>query len=472
MKILKRTKIITTIGPVSENLETMTKLFHSGMTTIRLNFSHGSYEEQGNRIKLAKEISKKEGFPISVMLDTKGPEIRIGKFKNGTETIEKGQKVTIHCSKELFLTKECAKGEMTVEYDMSKDLSAGKQILIDDGKLLLITETVGSGVVTAVAQNTHVVKANKRVNLPGTKFSMPFLSEKDVKDIEFGCDMEVDYIAASFANSREDIEQIRAILKRKNAEHIQIIAKIESQYAVDHIDEIIDASDAIMVARGDLGLEIPFFEVPVAQRMMIEKCNAVGKPVIVATQMLDSMEKTPLPTRAEVTDVFMATEQGADATMLSGESAAGQYPVDAVSVMATINARAEKEIYCHCNAKARLATATKLAKGANGKLALQLTKMASKGAHKFAVVISKDGSLLKEIAKLRPNTNVLGVTNNAKVASAFGITSTVYMSPDLTAADAIHRDINEAKKVATSFDGVAGDKVLVLINGKVKEVTL
>lgn len=472
MKILKRTKIITTIGPVSENVEVMTQLFNAGMTTIRLNFSHGNYEEHKKRIDCARIVSKNENAPISIMLDTKGPEIRIGKFKNGSESISKGEKVTIFCDKNLFQTKECEKGEMTVEYNMSQDLEIGKPILIDDGKLLLITESVQPNLVTAIAQNSHIVKPNKRINLPGTKFSMPFLSSKDIQDIEFGCDNDVDYIAASFTNSKEDILQIREILRNKNASHIQIIAKIESQYAVDHIDEIIDAADGIMVARGDLGLEIPFYEVPVAQKMMVRKCREAGKPVIVATQMLDSMEKTPLPTRAEVTDVFLATEQGADSTMLSGESAAGQYPIDAVHVMATINSRAEKEFYNELTYRKQLDEISKISDGPRAEKAKMLAETAFSGHFKFAIVLSRTGELLKEVAKFRPNTNILGVTNNPKIITKFGITSSVFMHPDIKMFDDLKISKEKAKDVAKLFGALSGDAILLVENNTITDMVV
>lgn len=468
----KRTKIITTIGPASESKETMRKLFEAGMTTIRLNFSHGDYAEQGARITIAKELRNELDLPISILLDTKGPEIRVGKFVDGKQPVSAGQTVTIYTDANSYKTKECAQGEMTVAYDMSQDLSAGKIVLVDDGKLQLDVLEVKPGVVVTKARNSHMVKTNKRVNLPGTKFSMPFLAEKDRNDIRYAAQQGLDMIAASFVNTPEDVLEIKAILKEENAEHIMVISKIESQYAVDHFDEILAVTDGVMVARGDLGLEIPYYEVPVAQKMMIRKCREAGKPIIVATQMLDSMENNPHPTRAEVTDVYLATELGADATMLSGESAAGNYPVEAVTVMATINRRAETEFYNKVYYSQYLANLPQVAAGSRAEKAKQVTLKAAEGDYKFAVVLSRTGELLRHVAAFRPNVNILGVTNDPKQVTMFGITNSVFMHPHTAAFDAIKADKSQAAAIVSKFGGKAGDKYLVVENDKITEFVL
>lgn len=467
----KRTKIITTIGPASEKKEIMKNLFLNGMTTIRLNFSHGDYEEQGARIVTANELKKELGLPISVMLDTKGPEIRVGKFQGGSQKVSEGQAVTIFTDNASYKEKECGQGEMTVAYDMSQDLTTGKVVLVDDGKLQLDVTEVTPGIVKTVARNEHTVKTNKRVNLPGTKFSMPFLAEKDINDIRWGSKHGIDFIAASFVNTPEDVLEIKAILKEEGAEHIKVISKIESQYAVDHFDEILAVTDGVMVARGDLGLEIPYFEVPVAQKMIIRKCRELGKPVIVATQMLDSMEGNPHPTRAEVTDVYFATELGADATMLSGESAAGHYPIEAVTVMATINSRAEKEFYNKVYYDKYLNDLPEVEAGSRSEKAKTVTLKAREGNYRFAVVLSRTGQLLAEVAKFRPNTNILGVTNHDKQVTQFGITSSVFVYPETSAFDAIKQDASKARDVVERFGGQAGDKYLVIENDKITEFT-
>lgn len=472
MNTTKRSKLITTIGPASENEKIMKEMFEAGMTTIRLNFSHGDHAEQGARIVTAKKIRKELGLPISILLDTKGPEIRVGKFAGGKQPVTEGQEVTIYTDADSYKGKECKSGEMTVAYDMSQDLKKGNVVLVDDGKLQLDVTDVKPGVVMTKARNHHVVKTNKRVNLPGVKFSMPFLAEKDVNDIKFGADQGVDFIAASFVNTPEDILEIKAILKEKNAEHIQVFAKIESQYAVDHFDDIMKVTDGVMVARGDLGLEIPYYEVPVAQKMMIRKMREAGKPIIVATQMLDSMESNPHPTRAEVTDVYMATEMGADATMLSGESAAGEYPVQTTKVMSIINERAEREFYNKVYYTEYIKSLPEVKPGTRAHIAKEVTMKSKDGDFKWAVVLSRTGQLLTEVAKFRPNTNILGVTNDEKQTTQFGITSSVFMSMDTALFDAIKADKSKAVEVAKKFGAVKGDKFLVVENEQIETFTV
>ncbi len=355
-------------------------------------------------------------------------------------------------------------GQITVSADISQNLEPGDLILVDDGKLQLEVTSVKPQTIKTRAINHHRLKPNKRINLPGKPFLMPFLTEKDVEDIKFGCAQKVDFIAASFVNSPDDIQQIREILKQQQATQIKIIAKIESQYAINNFDKILAAADGIMVARGDLGLEIPYFEVPVVQKMMIRKCREAGKPVVVATQMLDSMEKNPHPTRAEVTDVYIATELGADATMLSGESAAGQYPIEAVKVMSTINARAEKEFYNKLYYQVQLEAIEKISRGARAKIARSVARKTINGDFKFTVVLSRTGQLLQEVAKFRPNTNILGVTNNAQQTTMFGITSSVFMSPDTSQFEAIKANKQKALDVAKIYGAKKGDKLLVVEN--------
>lgn len=472
MQIKKRTKVITTLGPVSQNEEKIFNLFKAGMTAVRINFSHGDHQEQGTKIKIVKQLCKRIKEPISIILDTKGPEIRVGKFINKIQKIEDNQQITIYTDLDSFKSKLCSTNEMTVSYDMSRDLKVGVLILVDDGKLILEVEDVKQGVVITRAKNTHLLKENKRINLPGTKFSMPFLSNKDIQDIKFGCDLGIDFIAASFVNTAEDIQQIRNILRDKKATHVKIIAKIESQFAIDNFDNILQEADAIMVARGDLGLEIPYYNVPVVQKMMIRRARSVGKPIIIATQMLDSMETRPQPTRAEVTDVYFATELGSDATMLSGESANGLYPVTSVQVMSTINKRAEKEFYnkiYYQDYLRKLPTFDPSSREAKGK---NVALRANEDDYKFAVVLSRTGKLLQAIAQLRPNTNILGVSNDPKQISQFGIVHSVFMYWDPTMFFKIKEDINHAKEVVRKFGGKTGDKFLLVQNTDITELVL
>lgn len=469
---IKRTKIISTIGPASETKEVLTKLFNAGMTTIRLNFSHGDHAEQGARIKVAREIQKETGKPLSVLLDTKGPEIRVGKIKSGKQLIKANEKITIYSKPSDYENKETTNGEITVSYDMSKDLKKGDTILLDDGKLQLIAESVKPGLIVATAFNEHLLKSNKRINLPGINFSLPFLSEKDRNDIIFGIENNIDYIAASFVNSTKDIADIKAILKAHNAEHIQILAKIESQLGVDNVESIIDACDGIMIARGDLGLEIPYYNVPFVEKNIIRSCRDKGKLVVVATQMLESMTENPHPTRAEVTDVYYATELGADATMLSGETAAGLYPEIVVSTMATINKRAEKEFYSKIYYDNYIKNRIKVnEKNERSKIAVSLAKKAQNGDYDFAIVYSKTGQLLKEVSKLRPNLNIIGVSADASLYSQFGVWHSISMAKT-EEYEKLGKDINYAKTIAKKWGGKTGQKIFVVRNDSVKDLVI
>ncbi|ATZ18938.1 pyruvate kinase [Williamsoniiplasma somnilux] len=468
---VKRTKIVTTLGPVTHEQDAIEKLYEAGMTTIRLNFSHGGHEEQGYRIVGAKAVREKLGKPISILLDTKGPEIRVGKFKDGIQEFSAGQKITIYTDQKSYLNKECGQGEMTVGYDMSVDLVKGNQILIDDGKLELTVDEVQPGIIQATSFNHHMVKTNKRVNLPGVDFSMAFLAEKDREDILFGCEQGVDYIAASFVNSAANVEEIRELLVQGNKTDIQIISKIESQVGIDNIDSIIAASDGIMVARGDLGLEIPYYDVPYWEKIIIRKCREVGKPVIVATQMLESMTENPAPTRAEVTDVYFATELGADATMLSGESAAGDYPFITTGVMATINKRAEVEFYNKGYYQVQLENARKTTSGPRAEIADNLAEMTREGKYQFAVVLSRTGTLLKTISKYRPNVTILGVSESERLWTAFGVWHSIFMNitKDITK---LEDDIVELSKIAKLWGAKSGETILVVRNKDIRELTV
>ncbi|ASU14278.1 Pyruvate kinase I [Mesomycoplasma hyopneumoniae] len=279
------------------------------------------------------------------MLDTKGPEIRIGKILEGSQKILANQRLTVLTDSDSYQNFQGTAQIITVSHQIDKDLKIGDKILFDDGKLQSVVIEIEPGKVVVRTKNSHILKSNKRLNLPGVAFSLPFLSQKDIDDILFGINGNVNYIAASFVNSGENVRELRTLLDQNGGGHIQIISKIESRLGLENIDEIIELSDGIMIARGDLGLEVPYEEVPFQQKRIIRKCRFAGKTVVVATQMLDSMEKSSQPTRAEVTDVYWATELGADATMLSGESAQGQFPIESVQVMAVINKRAEKEFY-------------------------------------------------------------------------------------------------------------------------------
>ena len=473
MFINKRSKLVGTIGPSTASFEVVKELVLSGLTTIRANFSHGDFAEQKAKFDNAKKVQKELQVPVSLMLDTKGPEIRVGKMKDGAQLIKAKQELVVHTKPENYQNLVGTDKEITVSYRMDHDLKKGNIVLFDDGKLVTEVISVQDGIVNVVTKNQHLLKSNKRINLPGVEFSLPFLSEKDINDVKFGIEQKVDYIAASFVNSRANVEQLRKILNENGGSKIKIISKIESEVAIKNIDEIIAASDGIMVARGDLGLEIPYYEVPFNQKMMIYKCRQAGKPVIVATQMLDSMEKLPQPTRAEVTDVYWATELGADATMLSGETASGDFPIQAVQVMSTINVRAEKEFYNKLFYAEQLKKVYENSdKDERNEIAYNVAKAASEGKYKYIVVRSTTGDLLNAIAKYRPNAAIIGLVDDEEMIGKFGVTNSVFVSlrsKELFAT--VRDDFKKAAEALKPFDPQKGDKYLVVDRHKSEEFT-
>ncbi|EJU22852.1 pyruvate kinase [Peptoanaerobacter stomatis] len=340
LKNYKKTKIVCTIGPASESAETLKQLIDEGMNVCRLNFSHGSYDEHQARIDTIKKVRSEVKRPIAILLDTKGPEIRTGNFNKDEVTLNAGQKFTITMDDVVGDETKC-----TVSYkELVDDVNVNDRILIDDGLIELVVLSKDKKDILCEVKNTGIVKNKKGVNVPNVKINLPAITQKDKEDIIFGIKNDIDYIAASFVRKASDVLAIREVLENNGGQSIKIISKIESQEGVDNIDEILEVSDGIMVARGDLGVEIPTEEIPMVQKEIIKKCNSLSKYVITATQMLDSMIRNPRPTRAEVTDVANAIFDGTDAIMLSGETAAGKYPVEAVKTMAKI-ARATEESF-------------------------------------------------------------------------------------------------------------------------------
>ena len=342
MKDFRKTKIIGTIGPASESEEMLTKLMKAGLNVCRINFSHGGFEENAVKIQTIKNVREKLGLPIALALDTKGPEIRTGKLESGDE------KVAIHEGQEFTFVKDDIIGnetKTTISYkDLYKDVKPGTTILVDDGTLEFeVKEVVGTDIVT-VAKNTAKLGSRKTMNIRGVKVNLPALAQKDIDDITNGVKAGFDYIFASFVRRADDVRQIRKLLNDNGGQEIEIISKIESQEGVDNMDEIIELSDGIMVARGDMGVEIPLENVPIVQKQLIKKCNEAGKPVIVATQMLESMQSNPRPTRAETSDVANAIYDLTSCIMLSGECAMGKYPVECVEVMNKIALAIESDL--------------------------------------------------------------------------------------------------------------------------------
>lgn len=338
--MLKKTKIVCTMGPSIEREGVIDKMIDNGMNVARFNFSHGDHEEHMGRIKLVREAAKKAGKVISLLLDTKGPEMRLGKFANGKVMLEKGQK--------FVLTHEDIPGDEThvsvSHKDLYKEVKPGDTILLSDGLVSLRVDAINGKDIETTIQNSGKMSTLKRVAAPGVAVSLPPVSERDIDDIKFGVSHDMDFVAASFIQRASDVQAIRKVIK-ENGGHMEIISKIENMEGVNNIDAIIEASDGIMVARGDLGVEIPAEDVPLIQKMIIDKCNKLGKPVIVATQMLESMCDNPRCTRAEASDVANAILDGTDAIMLSGETASGSYPVEAVKTMNKIAHRIEASLH-------------------------------------------------------------------------------------------------------------------------------
>lgn len=469
----KRTKIVATIGPSSQNYELLKEMVKNGVSVIRANASHGTLAEHLEKFRLTQRVSEDLNIQVSIMLDTKGAEVRVGNMQDGGRKIGAGTILKIKTDSWSFQNLLGDENCISLSFAVEKDLKIGDKILLDDGKLTTVVEKISleNQEISVRAINTHFLKSNKRVNLPGVPLSLPFLSEKDRKDIEFGVKNGVDYIAASFVNSAKDIHELRQLLAEHQGEHIQIIAKIESVMGTKNIDEIIQAADGVMIARGDLGLEIPFQDVPYFQKIIIRKCRAAGKPVIIATQMLDTMEHSPQPTRAEVTDVYYATELGADATMLSGESAQGKFPLEAVQTMSIISQRAELEFYKKYFYGHNLEHIWKSsAQDERDKIAYQTALKTADGSFRYAIVLSDSAQLLRRIAQYRPNTLIIGIVNNPKIIGSFGVTSSVFISRD-SLKFYERGKINHLflRDVLKPFYPKRGERFLVIENGETAE---
>ena len=335
---MRKTKIVCTMGPSTEKPGILRQLMENGMNVARFNFSHGDYEEHKGRLDALRTLSKELDLPVAAMLDTKGPEIRLGTFKNGVEKLVTGQKFTL-TSREIEGTNEIC----SVSYkELPRDVAAGGRIMLDDGLIELAIDEVSDTDIVCTVKNDGTIKTKKGVNVPGVHLSMPYMSTRDRNDILFGIEQGFDLISASFVRNAQDIMEIRHLLDEHNS-NIRIIAKIENQEGIDNIDEILTVADGIMVARGDMGVEIDFAEIPAIQKNLIDRAMSAGKICITATQMLDSMIVNPRPTRAEITDVANAIYDGTGAVMLSGETAAGKYPVEALKAMATIAEATESD---------------------------------------------------------------------------------------------------------------------------------
>ena len=438
----KKTKIVCTIGPASESVDTLKELIKSGLNVCRLNFSHGNYEEHGKRIDNIKAARNEMKLPIAILLDTKGPEIRTGKFSSPEVNLVEGQNFIITMEDVLGDETKC-----TVSYkELVNDVKPGNQILIDDGLVGLAVKEIKGQEILCIVQNAGTIKDNKGVNVPNVKINLPAITPKDKKDIEFGIEQGIDFIAASFVRKASDVLAIREILEENNATNIQIISKIENQEGVDNIDEILEVSDGSMVARGDLGVEIPTEDIPIVQKELIKKCNILGKPVITATQMLDSMIRNPRPTRAEVTDVANAIFDGTDAIMLSGETAAGKYPLESVKTMASIAIRAEQtldyEELLKTKVKLRQLNITNAISHATCTTAIDLKASA-------IITATASGYTARMVSSYRPSAPIIAATNSEMVMRQMGLVWGVY---PLLAEKGLSTDDVFEKSVQSALD--------------------
>ena len=456
---MKKTKIVCTIGPASESVETLVQLIEAGMNVCRLNFSHGDHDEHLARIKNIREASKITGKMVAILLDTKGPEIRTHNMKDGIVSLVSGETVRISMT-EVEGTKE----KFSISYEgLINDVVVGNHILLDDGLVDLEVTDIDTenGEIVTVVKNSGILKNKKGVNVPGVSTNLPGITDKDAADIVFGIEHDVDYIAASFVRRASDVLAISEILEKHDATNIQIIPKIENQEGIDNIDEILKVSHGLMVARGDLGVEIPTEEVPIAQKMLIEKCNRLGKPVITATQMLDSMQRNPRPTRAEAGDVANAIFDGTDAVMLSGETAAGDYPVEAVTTMATIAIRAEEARVGQDAFALKTYSKTDMAEA----IGQSVGHTAKNLNIETIVAATESGHTARMISKYRPKAHIVAVTFSEsqarKLALSYGVYPYVSKKPSTT------DEMMDLAAIVAKNNGYAKEGDLIIITAGV-----
>lgn len=455
---MRKTKIVCTIGPASESEEMLEKLMNAGMNVARLNFSHGSHEEHKGRIDTIRKVAKRLNKTVAILLDTKGPEIRTHNMKDGIIELEKGNEVIVSMT-EVEGTPE----KFSVTYDnLINDVQVGSYILLDDGLVELQVKDIDhdKGEVKCDILNSGELKNKKGVNLPGVKVNLPGITDKDADDIRFGIKEDVDFIAASFVRRPSDVLDIREILEQEKA-NITIFPKIENQEGIDNIEEILEVSDGLMVARGDMGVEIPPEKVPMVQKDLIRKCNKLGKPVITATQMLDSMQRNPRATRAEASDVANAIYDGTDAVMLSGETAAGLYPEEAVKTMRNIAVSAEAAQ----DYKKLLSDRTKLVETSLvNAIGISVAHTALNLNVKAIVAATESGSTARTISKYRPHSDIIAVTPSEKTARQCAIVWGVYpvVKEGRKNTDAL---LNNAVATAVETERVQNGDLIIITAG-------
>ena len=410
---MRKTKLICTIGPASENEETLTRMFEAGMNVARLNFSHGSHEEHQKKIDLIKKVREKMNLPVAIMLDTKGPEYRIRTFRDGRITLKEGDPFT-------FTTEEIEGDETRVAVNykgLVNDLKVGDRITVNNGMVVFEVRALKGNDAVCEVITGGVLSNKKSMSFPNKVMSGPYLSEQDKADLLFGIKNDVDFVAASFVSTKQDALDIRNFLNEHGGERIDIIAKIENRAGVDNVEQICEACEGIMIARGDLGVEIPFVEVPSVQKYLISKCRMLGKRVITATEMLESMIANPRPTRAEISDVANAVYDGSSAVMLSGESAAGKYPVEAVRYMAQICEYTEQ----HTSYRKRFYNSEFRIKNNLDAISHATCSMAIDVDAKAIVVCSVSGTTARLVSRFRCPVDIVGMTTDKKIWRKLGL---------------------------------------------------
>ena len=438
----KRVKIVATLGPAVEirggkkfgedgywgekldveaSAQNIAKLIEAGANTFRFNFSHGDHQEQGERMATVKRAEEIAGKKVGFLLDTKGPEIRTELFEGDAKeySYKTGEKIRVATKQGIKSTRDVIALNVAGGLDIYDDVEVGRQVLVDDGKLGLrvVEKDDASREFVVEVENDGVIAKQKGVNIPNTKIPFPALAERDNDDIRFGLEQGINFIAISFVRTAKDVNEVRAICEETGNGHVQLFAKIENQQGIDNLDEIIEAADGIMIARGDMGIEVPFEMVPVYQKMIITKVNAAGKVSITATNMLETMTEKPRATRSEVSDVFNAVIDGTDATMLSGESANGKYPLESVTTMATIDKNAQTLLKEY----GRLSSVN-LPRNSKTEVMASAVKDATNSMNiKLVVTLTKTGHTARLISKYRPNASILAVTPSAKVARGLSL---------------------------------------------------
>jgi pyruvate kinase len=445
---MKKTKIVCTIGPATKDVEVLKEMMLEGMNVARINFSHGSYEDQKVYVEAIKKAREEVNLPVALLLDTQGPEIRTGKLENDSVELKTGNKIIL-TNKEVLGNED--KIFMNFE-DLYKDVKQGTIILVDDGKIELVVDKIENEDIFCTITNGGKLGNRKSINLPGTEVNLPALKEKDVQDLKDGCKAGFDYVSASFVRTANDVKEIRKVLDENGGEDIKIISKIENRQGMDNIEEIVKISDGIMVARGDLGVEVPLEEVPLMQKRMIKLCNKYGKIVITATQMLESMTTNPRPTRAEVSDVANAIYDGTGAIMLSGESAMGKYPVECVKTMSKIANTVERDIdyWKNFDSNEYDADNPNYEFNINHSICLTAKEMRAKAF----VAYTEGGDTPRTIASFLPECPIYAITANERtyrqMALGWGIIPIL-----------IHADVNAKELISMGIEQLKEDGILI-----------